>query len=81
MRNTRSRCQADAVHPRTTGIPVPDTFRGTDGTLKPAGERERLAITQTVDCANDDQQCACIRQDGVISNITACAESSCDGAS
>jgi hypothetical protein len=36
------------------------------------------AATAFVDCANDDQQCACIRQDGVISNITACAEKECD---
>ncbi|KAM0701350.1 hypothetical protein Q7P35_011711 [Cladosporium inversicolor] len=36
------------------------------------------AATAFVDCENDDQQCACIRQEGVISNTTACAEKSCE---
>lgn len=36
------------------------------------------AATAFVDCENDDQQCACIRQEGVISNTTACAERTCE---
>lgn len=36
------------------------------------------AAIASVNCTNEDQRCHCLRQEGILSNITACAEQSCD---
>jgi hypothetical protein len=35
----------------------------------------------SVNCTNDDQYCHCIRQGGILSNISACANAECENPS
>ncbi|KAM0715603.1 hypothetical protein Q7P37_009101 [Cladosporium fusiforme] len=35
------------------------------------------AAIASVNCTNEDQHCHCVRQDGILANITACADHSC----
>jgi hypothetical protein len=39
------------------------------------------AAIASVNCTNEDQYCHCVRQDGILSNISACANAECDNAS
>lgn len=35
----------------------------------------------SVNCTNEDQYCHCVRQDGILNNISACASVACENAS
>lgn len=35
----------------------------------------------SVNCTNEDQYCHCVRQDGILSNISACANAECESPS
>ena len=37
--------------------------------------------TASVNCTDEDQYCHCIRQEGILSNISACANAGCENAS
>lgn len=39
------------------------------------------AAIASVDCTNEDQYCHCVRQDGILSNISACANDECESPS
>ena len=39
------------------------------------------AAIASVNCTNEDQYCHCVRQDGILSNISACANAECENAS
>ncbi|KAK0808169.1 hypothetical protein LTR91_022233 [Friedmanniomyces endolithicus] len=39
------------------------------------------AAIASVNCTNADQYCHCVRQTGILSNITACADKTCSNPS
>ena len=39
------------------------------------------AAIASVNCTSEDQYCHCVRQDGILNNISACANAECENAS